>query len=248
MSWDGARLALSWLTVLPGGAARVDARSARQAIAMAPVVGGVIGAVAAGVGVGLQRAGAPPLLAGLVAVAALLLGTRGMHVDGLADTVDGLGCYGPPERALAVMRDGGAGPFAVAALVVLLGAQAVSIGALTASGRWMAVIVACACGRAAFGWCCRRGYPAARPEGMGALVAGTQPVWLPVCWLLALGTASAWATPHRYLGPTAVLAGAAVVVLLAVHVRTRLGGVTGDVLGAASELATTTVLAISTLR
>src|SRR5699024_886926 len=136
--------------------------------------------IAAGIGLGLHLAGAPPLLAGLLAVAAMVLGTRGMHIDGLADTVDGLGCYGPPERALAVMRDGGAGPFAVVALVVLLGAQAIGIGVLTASGRWAAVILACAAGRAAFGWCARRGYPAARPEGMGALVAGSQPVWVPV--------------------------------------------------------------------
>ncbi|GAA2799336.1 adenosylcobinamide-GDP ribazoletransferase [Saccharopolyspora taberi] len=241
---DGLRLALSWLSVLPVPAQRVDARACRQAIAFAPVVGALIGAFGAAVLWALTALGAAPLLAALLTVAALVLVTRGMHVDGLADSVDGLGCYGPPERALAVMRDGGAGPFAVVALILVLGVQAVSLAELAVSANWAAVVLACAVGRAGFVLCCLRGVPAARPEGMGALVAGTQPPWLVgAWWLVLLGVAAT----QLWSGPVAVALAAGVLLLFVRHVRRRFGGITGDVLGAASEIGTTIVLAVCTL-
>ncbi|MEO9222442.1 MAG: adenosylcobinamide-GDP ribazoletransferase [Mycobacteriaceae bacterium] len=125
---NGVRLAVSWLTVLPlQGPATVDRAVAARAITLAPLIGAALGAAAAaGLWVLLQLQ-APPLLAGLLTVALLALATRGMHLDGLADTVDGLGCYGTAQRALAVMRDGATGPFAVVALVLVLGADAVGL-------------------------------------------------------------------------------------------------------------------------
>lgn len=234
---DGLRLAVSWLTVLPVPARQVDDRSCRQAISFAPLVGALVGGAGALVLWGLSRLGAPPLLAGLLVVALLVLVTRGMHVDGLADTVDGLGCYGPPERALQVMRDGDAGPFAVVALILVIGVQAVSIGAI-AQNPWV-LVLACVTGRAAFVLCCRSGLPSARPEGMGALVAGSQPLWLVIAWWLAATLTAALISPAAAVS---VLVAAGVLLLFTRHVRRRFGGITGDVLGAASELATTVVL------
>jgi adenosylcobinamide-GDP ribazoletransferase len=241
----GLRLAVSWLTVLPVRADRVDRATARAAIAIAPLVGLLLGGIAAAALAGLDTAGLPPLLAGVLAVALLALLTRGMHLDGLADTADGLGCYGPPERALAVMRDGGAGPFAVVSLIVVLGAQAVAMGALVADGRWAAVVLALTAGRAAFGLCCRRGVPAARADGLGALVAGSQPVLVSAVWWLGLAGAGVLVAPGLlWLGPVAVTVAAALVLALVRHARRRLGGITGDVLGAACELAVTCVLVV----
>ncbi|MCX2734346.1 adenosylcobinamide-GDP ribazoletransferase [Saccharopolyspora sp. NFXS83] len=245
---NGLLLALSWLTVLPLPSREVDARACRQAIALAPLVGALLGAFGAALLWALSALGAPGLLAGLLTVAAWALVTRGMHVDGLADTVDGLGCYGPPERALSVMRDGGAGPFAVVALIVVVGVQASALAELAASGQWVAVVTACAVGRAAFVFCCRRGLPAARPEGMGSLVAGTQPWWVVAAWWGVLLIGGAFALPGAWwLGPFSVLLAGGFLLVFTAHVRRRFGGVTGDVLGAATELTTTLVLAVSVL-
>lgn len=243
---SGFALAVSWLTAVPVRVGPPDARAAARAIRWAPVVGALLGAAAGGVLLGLAALGVPPLVAGLLTVGFLALATRGMHLDGLADTADGLGCYGPPERALAVMRDGGAGPFAVVTLVVVLGAQAAALAALQPDAAFASVVLAGASGRAAFGWVCRRGVAAARPGGLGATVAGSQPWWVAVAWWAALG-AGGWFA----LGWSAVVAiglGAALVVALSWHTARRFGGMTGDVLGAASELATTAALVVLATR
>src|SRR5579884_386667 len=143
----GLWLALGWLTVLPvprrAATRTVDRRVAAAAIRWAPVAGLPLGALTAAVLYGLTWLRLPPLVAAFLALAATAVATRGMHVDGLADTADGLGCYGPPERALAVMRDGRAGPFAVVTLVLVLGAQAGALARLAVEpARWPAVVVA----------------------------------------------------------------------------------------------------------
>lgn len=245
----GLQLAVSWLTVLPVGTpVEVDRSVARRALSWAPVVGAGLGLLAVGVLVALHALGAPGLLAGVAVVAVLAGLTRGMHLDGLADTADGLGCYGGPQRALDVMRDGATGPFGVVTLVLVLTTQASALAALSETGRLIPVVVAMVAGRAAFGWCARTGVPPARPAGMGALVAGSQPPAIAVAWSAALLVGGLVAVPgRRWQGALAVGLAAFVVVLLSAHTRRRFGGVTGDVLGAASELASTLVLAVCAL-
>jgi adenosylcobinamide-GDP ribazoletransferase len=235
--------ALSLLTVLPARSADPTTRLAAGALRWAPVVGAALGAIAGGLLLGLAALGVPPLAAGLLTVGFLALATRGMHVDGLADTADGLGCYGPPERALAVMREGGVGAFGVVTLVVVLGAQAAALAALASTGPSAvgAIALAAAAGRAGFCWVARRGVPAARPGGLGALVAGSQPWWVPAAWWTALAVAGFTLGPRTAIG---VALGAALVVALSWHTTRRFGGMTGDVLGAANELATTVVLVV----
>ncbi|WP_330182132.1 adenosylcobinamide-GDP ribazoletransferase [Nocardia sp. NBC_01503] len=245
---NGLRLAVSWLTVLPvRGPDEVDRAAAGRAIGWAPVVGALLGVGAAGVMWALGAAGAPWLLAGFVAVAGLALITRGMHIDGLADTMDGLGSYGPPERAREIMKSGGAGPFGVAALIFVIAIQAVSFAALAQDGRSMAIVSAVAVGRVAVVLACRRGIEAAPGAGFGALVAGTQGPLIGLFWAGIALLASVFAGGHWWLGPIGVLAALVLSLVLVRHCVRRFGGLNGDVLGAALELAVTLAAGVFTL-
>ncbi|MGW3545265.1 adenosylcobinamide-GDP ribazoletransferase [Nocardia niigatensis] len=242
---NGVRLAVSWLTVLPvRGPEEVGRAVAGRAIGWAPLVGVLLGAGAAGSLWGLGELGASGLLAGFVVVAGLALITRGMHIDGLADTMDGLGSYGPPERAREIMKSGGAGPFGVAALVFALGIQAVSLGALAANSRWLAVVIAVAVGRVAVVLAGRRGIDAAPGAGFGALVAGTQHPALGFVWGGIACLAAIFAPGNPWQGPLAVIVALAASMLLARHCVRRFGGLNGDVLGAALEVSVTIAAAV----
>ncbi|KAA8883970.1 adenosylcobinamide-GDP ribazoletransferase [Nocardia colli] len=234
---NGLRLAVSWLTVLPvRGPDNVDRVAAGRAIALAPLVGGLLGAGAAGLLWVFVWAGASSVLAGLLVVAALALITRGMHLDGLADTMDGLGSYGPPERARQIMKSGGAGPFGVAALVFSIGIQAFSFAALAEADRWFAVALAVTVGRVAVVLACRKGIDAAPDANFGALVAGTQPPLTAAAWSIAALAAAALTTPNHWQGPLATLLALAASTILVRHTVRRFAGLSGDALGATIEL------------
>ena len=237
---DGLRLALTTFTVLPLRAGRLDRRTAALAMGVAPLVGALLGAVLAALFVVLGKS----LVAATVTVAASALLTRGLHLDGLADTVDALGSYRSGPAALAIMKKPDIGPFGVAAIALVLLIQA---AALTEVGPW-AIVVAWATGRLGVTLACRRGVPAARPEGLGALVASTVPVPVVLLAAAAVAAGAFAAVPGRpWQGPAAVVGALLVVLLLLRHAVRRLGGITGDVLGATVEAATTLTLVALTL-
>lgn len=213
---------------------------------LSPAVGLGLGGVLAGAGWCLLHAGLDPLPAAAVLVALLALFTRGLHLDGLADTVDALASYRPREQALDIMKSPEVGPLGAAAVVVVLLLQCAALTALLADARWPAIMLGFGIGRLAIAVCCLRRVPAARPGGLGALVAGTVPLACCLAWALLLAGAAVLAAPSGWpRGILAVLLSGAAVTMLLRHVHRRFGGITGDVLGAACEACT--ALALITL-
>ena len=232
----------------PDGLSRAEAASALRWL---PALGAVLGAVA-----GVPAAVVLTLhshawsLAAVVAVGALALLTRGLHLDGLADTADGLGSRAAPQRALEIMRRSDIGPFGVVTLVLVLLLDVAALASL-GGGVWRpaaALAVAAATGRVAAVHAAVIGVPAARGSGFGSLVTGSvKPAEAAALTgaILGLGVLLAAltdASPLRWAAAQALAL--AVCYGLRRHAVRRLGGVTGDVFGALIECGSAATLAL----
>ncbi|MFI6825572.1 adenosylcobinamide-GDP ribazoletransferase [Kribbella sp. NPDC050241] len=245
---DGAWLSLGTLSVLPAPMpSTVDRPVGGRAMVLAPAVGLVIGSVAAGV-VALVQLVRPDaeLLTAVLAVLVVAGLSGALHLDGLADFADALGSRRDRETMLRIMKQSDIGPFGV---VSIIGVLLVDVAALTtciqAGFGWQAALIATTASRLTLPWSCRTTAPAARPDGLGAVVAATvRPLTAAAATVVVLAAALVltWlTTAPDFLR----LAGTAAAVLLAVatafattrRAHAALGGTTGDVLGATVELA-----------
>ncbi|MFF9864284.1 adenosylcobinamide-GDP ribazoletransferase [Streptomyces sp. NPDC013953] len=252
---DGIRFAFGTLTVLPARVTRWDREAARAGMLCAPLAGLVVGVCAAAAGGLVLLLGAGPLLAAVASAAVPALLTRGLHLDGLADTADGLGSGKPAEDALRIMKQSDIGPFGVITLLFVLLAQVAAGHELYAEG-WAVgaagAVLAGTVARLALTLASRASVPAARPEGLGAVVAGTVPARAALGAGVLVGTVCAaggllGAGPYgAVLGALAAVAAVGAAELLLRRCVRRFGGVTGDVFGAVAETAATVALVVLT--
>src|SRR4051794_33395843 len=247
MRWSGPLESAALLTIL-----RVPARAARETrgvLPWAPLVGLVLGALATGIAV-LGARLVSPFTGAVLGVAALAVLTRGLHLDGLADTADGLGPLRGRERALEVMHQSDIGPFGVLTVVLTVLLQVACLTVLL-PGQWLAPVTAVVTARLAMARAGLPDTPMAAGSSLGRAVAGTvSPVWLAGCGLGAAvvtgGTAWLLAGPAdaaRLLAAAA--AGLLAAELLRSRATNRLGGVTGDVMGAMGEVAAAATLLVA---
>lgn len=222
---------------MPGGLVRGPLAPVMAAF---PIIGAALG-LAAGLVYGLASwLGLAAWPAALLALAAPILLTGALHEDGLADTADGLGGGRSAERRLEIMRDSRTGAFGVLALLLSVTLRAgalaaiapgwAAIGALVAAGAWSRALLPVL----------PRVLPPARPDGLGA-GAGT-PDERTASIALGLGGAALLLGLGFGGGLVALAVSAAAVWGLVVAARRAIGGHTGDILGAAQQIAEAAVL------
>ena len=250
------RVALSLFTVIPAGVGSdLDEGAAARAVFWLPVLGAGLGLAGSAVMVFVaagELSVERQFLGAALAVALLAVATGGLHLDGLADTADGLGSRRPADQALEIMRRSDAGPLGIATLVLVL---LVQVSALASLPRGWAgptgLVLAAVTSRVAV--VLATGSPSARPSGFGALVAGrTSAAGRVASVVILLGAVVAaglalGGVAAAVRGTAAAVAGLAVAAVVRWAARRRLGGMTGDVFGAIIELSTATVLLVLVL-
>jgi adenosylcobinamide-GDP ribazoletransferase len=229
--------AVAFLTRLPvGRLVEVDRNDVARAEPLFPLVGGAVGA-GSGLTADVLAGPLPGLVAGLAAVALAALLTGARHLDALADVADALGAR-TRARALEIMRDPSLGAFGVTALVLVLLADAAVLGDLGGSDEALLVGLAAGAAGRAVTLPLSLALPYLRREGQGGVLGG---IGVPRV-LAGLAVAALLALPAGTAGIVGAGAAAAVGVVLGLFFLGWLGGVTGDMLGAAAKLAETAAL------
>lgn len=236
---SGLVTAVQFLTRVPVPATTAVPAPLATALGWFPLVGMLVGAVAAAA-LAVATWTWSPLVGGVGAVAAGIALTGAFHEDGLADTVDGLwGGWTPPQR-LAIMRDSRLGTYGAAALVLVVLTQVSLLASMSTPDSARALLLGHVAGRATV-LPLVAAMPSARSDGQGARVAAPAEGG---AWVMAGTTVTAvgLVVVGAWL-PVVLVAAVPAVWVVARAARDRVGGLTGDVLGAANLAAHVSVLA-----
>jgi adenosylcobinamide-GDP ribazoletransferase len=227
--------AIKFLTVLPvPGGWSGNEKTLAKSVPYFPLVGLLIGLIAAAFDYTIGQI-LPPLPASTLTVIFLIGLTGGLHMDGLADTADGFFSARPRDKMMEIMRDSRTGVMGVLAVVSGLLLKITLLVNISASSRWVLILIMPLAGRAAI-VALMTALPYARPEGgLATLFAGSRS-WLHVLWAWGLLFAvSGWLA--QGLGLAAVFLALVITALFVLYNRSKIGGYTGDTLGAVCELA-----------
>jgi len=242
---DGLRRAFGFLTVYPLRASNTwTPETLGSSMVYYPLVGTCIGLALWGLAVLLSMLFPPPIVSVLLLAGSLLI-TGGLHIDGLADLIDGLSGSYNREDALRIFKDPHVGSMAVAGVVLVLLVKYACLNALSPAALRPALVLMTTLSRYAMvQLACFSPY--ARPTGgLGEpFVRGIRPEHHIMALLLALCSVLLFSGLRGvYIG---VLIGLGTLGLQ-VYFRHRLGGITGDVLGATNELSEAVVLLLATM-
>ncbi len=238
-------VALGLFTTIPmPPVENIDARMAGRAMAAFPVVGFMLGVLAGGV-TWLTSWLAGPLLGAVLGIAMLAWLTGALHLDGLADTADGLGSRKPAAQALEIMRRSDVGPMGVIVLLLVLLIDVATLSRLAngepAAGA-LALVCAVMLGRIVVVIATTSAHSGARPQGFGALFHGVTHRATATVWAIVgagLSVLLGWLTSEAS-GGTTFGAGALFALgagwLWRAHLARRLGGLTGDTFGSIIEV------------
>ena len=229
--------AVGFLTILPlPGRTGTDEQALAGSLWFSPIVGLLIGALAASAAWLLGAILPLPVVAVLL-VLILLAASGGLHMDGLADTADGFFSARPRERILAIMRDSRVGAMGVMAIVLTLALKIAALASFPIENLWIPALLMPLAGRCVLVLLTAI-QPYARSEGGLATPFYAGAAKPSAAWALTVFTVTAWLVA----GPAGLVAMAGVMVgslLFTVHCKHKIGGATGDTLGAACELAET---------
>jgi adenosylcobinamide-GDP ribazoletransferase len=233
------RLAASFLTILPlARAAPADSAEVAGSFGWFPLVGFAIGGVLCAADRWFGHFCAPAPRA-VLTVALLATITGGLHLDGLADTADAIGAGRDRARALEIMRDSRIGSFGAITLILVIGLKIAVLAGSVGAPRYAALYMAPGLGRWAM-VAIAQGLEYLRADGAGATLLARERrrnLWI------ATATAIVALIPvvARHALRACVIAVVITIALRSLY-RRWLGGVTGDLIGAAGELVETAVL------
>jgi len=229
-------LALQFLTILPTPRLKPATPSALgKSLSFYPLVGLILGGLLAALNYGLGYI-LPPLVSAVLLVGALALLTGAHHLDGLADTGDGMTAGKSKEERLELMSAPGVGAFGIVGVVIVVLLKAVTLSTVLG---WPALVVMPIVGRwLAVGALCL--FPYAKAEGMGrGYKLGSR--WYDLVLATATAALAAWLV-FGWAGLVVVGLTAALMYGFAAYLKSKLGGLTGDSYGAVIEISEVIVL------